>query len=62
MTTKIIEDKYRGLSGYINEEGKFHRLPGKRKKKTLDATIECLGEKFDYNKGYTEVEVNDLLA
>jgi len=61
MTFKIIEDKYRSLSGYINEEGKFDRLPGKRKKKTLDAMIECLGEKFDIDKEYTEIEVNDLL-
>lgn len=61
MTTDIGQDQYRCLSGYIDEDGKLERLPGKRKKKILDTMIEFLGGKFEKNKEYTEMEVNNIL-
>jgi len=62
MTNSNTIDKYKCLSGYLGGQGKFDRLPGKRKKKTLDVMIEYLGDKFDKNKEYTEIEVNDILC
>ena len=49
------------LKGYRNEEGKFTRLPGKKQKKKLDAMIEFLATKFETEKKYSELEVNEIL-
>lgn len=61
MPIKLSQEKYKCLSGYVDADGKFDRLPGKRKKKSLDAMIKFLGEQFDANTEYTELEVNDIL-
>jgi len=61
MKRIILEDKYKCLNGYLDVDGKFSHLPGKRKKKALDAMVDFLGEKFQLNKYYSELEVNDIL-
>ena len=54
-------EKQDTLKGYIDEAGKFDRLPGKRQKKRLDTMIDFLASKFEIGKKYTEVEVNEIL-
>lgn len=49
------------LRGYLNEEGKFDRLPGKKQKKKLDAMIRFLATQFEDSKNYSELEVNEIL-
>ena len=50
-----------GLDGYIDADGKFERLPGKKQKKKLDAMMHFLAGKFDPDKRYSEIEVNRIL-
>ncbi len=54
-------EKYHALQVYLDEDGKFDRLPGKRQKKKLDLMIEFLAMQFDKGKKYTEKEVNAIL-
>lgn len=49
------------LKGYLDEDGKFDRMPGKRQKKNLELMLQCLAEKFEVGKKYTEMEVNEIL-
>ena len=49
------------LKGYLDEEGKFDRLPGKRQKKKLDSMIQFLAAQFESGKNYSELEVNEIL-
>ncbi len=49
------------LKGYIDEEGKFNRMPGKRQKKKVELMLQCLAQKFESGKKYTEMEVNEIL-
>lgn len=49
------------LKGYLDEDGKFDRMPGKRQKKNLELMLKCLAEKFEVGKKYTEMEVNEIL-
>ena len=54
-------EKYQALKVYLDEDGKFDRLPGKRQKKKLDLMIEYLATQFEKGKKYTEKEVNTIL-
>lgn len=54
-------DKYKMLKGYLNADGKFDRLPGKRQKVKQALMLQFLAEQFVKGKQYTEKEVNDLL-
>jgi len=56
-----MTDKNLLLKGYLDEDGKFNRLPGKKQKKKLDAMIQILASKFSFDKRYTELEVNSIL-
>lgn len=49
------------LKGYVDEAGKFYRLPGKRQKKKLDAMLLALAAQFTKGQKYTEREVNEIL-
>ena len=49
------------LIGYLDEDGKFNRLPGKKQKKKLDAMLKVLASKFESAKEYSEMEVNEIL-
>lgn len=49
------------LKGYLDNNGKFVRLPGKRQKKRLDEMLRTLSLKFHKDKKYSEVEVNEIL-
>lgn len=53
--------EYPSLKGYLNEEGKFDRLPGKRQKKKLASMLQYLAKQFEMGKQYTEKEVNEIL-
>ncbi len=54
-------EKQLSLEGYLDEDGKFNRLPGKKQKKKLDAMLAVFASKFERSRKYTEVEVNELL-
>ena len=54
-------ERYKVLEGYLDEEGKFDRLPGKRQKKKLDLMISFLASQFEKGITYTEKEVNHIL-
>jgi len=49
------------LKGYLRDDGKFNRLPGKRQKKKLDLMLLQLAQKFEIGKKYSEIEVNEIL-
>ncbi len=49
------------LKGYQDSDGKFNRLPGKKQKKKLDEMLTVLASKFELEKEYTEIEVNEIL-
>lgn len=49
------------LRGYLDDEGKFDRLPGKKQKKKLALMLESLSQHFEAGKKYTEMEVNAIL-
>ncbi len=50
-----------GLKGYIGEDGRFNHLPGKRQKNRLNLMLDYLITQFEFNKKYSEKEVNNLL-
>ena len=54
-------EKYQTLNGYLDEEGKFAKLPGKRQKKKQASMLEFLAEQFVKGKEYSEKEVNEIL-
>ncbi len=54
-------EKYKILQGYLDENGKFNQMPGKRQKKKVTAMLEYLAEKFVAGKKYSEKEVNEIL-
>lgn len=49
------------LRGYLDEEGKFDRMPGKRQKKKVALMLEYLAAQFIEDRQYTEKEVNEIL-
>ena len=49
------------LRGYIDQSGKFERLPGKKQKKNLDAMLTCLISHFEVGEMYSEIDVNNIL-
>ncbi len=49
------------LRGYINKDGKFDRMPGKRQKKKVAMMLQFLARQFEVGKKYTEKEVNAIL-
>ncbi len=49
------------LRGYLDENHRFTRLPGKRKKKALDMMLVVLASKFIAGVKYSEIEVNEIL-
>ena len=53
--------KYLSIKSYQNEEGKFVQFPGKKQKKKQLLMLEFLAEKFEADKNYTELEVNEIL-
>ncbi len=52
---------YSILNGYMDDDGKFSKMPGKKQKKRQALMLQFLSEKFDADKEYTEIEVNDIL-
>lgn len=54
-------EKYDVLKGYVDQEGKFDRMPGKRQKKKQTLMLQFLAEKFAPGREYTEKEVNEIL-
>lgn len=54
-------EKNISLKGYIDEQGKFERLPGKKQKRKLDAMLLVLSKKFKLGKIYSETQVNEIL-
>jgi hypothetical protein len=54
-------ENFQELKGYINNEGKFERLPGKRQKKKQFLMLQFLAQKFEDGKKYSEMEVNEIL-
>ena len=57
----IIMEKNILLKGYLDHDGKFDRLPGKRQKKKLAHMLQYLAKQFDKSKKYSEKEVNEIL-
>ena len=49
------------LDGYIDESGKLKSMPGKRQKKKLEAMLMYLASKFEFDKEYNEMQVNDII-
>jgi hypothetical protein len=49
------------LKGYLDENGKFDRFPGKKQKKAQEQMLQSLATHFEPGRQYTEKEVNDIL-
>ena len=49
------------LRGYLDEEGKFDRMPGKRQKKKVELMLQYLAAQFVDGRQYSEKEVNEIL-
>ena len=49
------------LKGYLDDEGKFDKFPGKKQKKKQALMLQSLADKFEIDKKYTEKEVNEIL-
>lgn len=49
------------LKGYLDDEGKYSKFPGKKQKKKQALMLQSLASKFDADKKYTEKEVNEIL-
>lgn len=49
------------LKGYIDEEGKFTSLPGKRQKKKQLLMLQHLACKIEKGKKYTEMQINEII-
>lgn len=56
-----MNTKYQALNGYLDDHGKFSCFPGKKQKRKVALMLEYLAEKFEPNKQYSEMEVNDVL-
>lgn len=56
-----MDQDYSLLKGYLDKEGKFSKLPGKKQKKKQSLMLQFLANKFEKDKKYTEKEVNELL-
>ena len=54
-------ENYNSLKGYLDENGKFDRFPGKKQKKRQALMLQFLADKFESGKKYTEKQVNDIL-
>ena len=54
-------EKYNTLRGYLDENGKFDRLPGKKQKNKQALMLQLLAGQFEAGKQYTEKEVNEIL-
>lgn len=52
---------FQDLKGYLDDNGKFDRLPGKRQKKKQASMLQFLVQKFEMGKKYSEKEVNEIL-
>lgn len=52
---------FQDLKGYLDDKGKFDRLPGKRQKKKQASMLQFLAQKFEMGKKYSEKEVNEIL-
>ncbi len=52
---------FQDLKGYLDDNGKFDRLPGKRQKKKQASMLQFLAQKFEVGKNYSEKEVNEIL-
>jgi len=50
---------YKTISGYLNENQQLTRWPVKRNK--VKVAITYLATKFDFDRKYTEKEVNEIL-
>lgn len=53
--------KYDLIKTYLDSEGKFERMPGKRQKNKQKLMFEYLSEQFEADIKYTESEVNEIL-
>ena len=53
--------RYEPLKGYLGEDGRFYRFPGKRQKKLQKLLFQFLSEKFKRGMIYSEPEVNEIL-
>jgi len=49
------------LSGYLDDAGKFTRLPGKRQKEKQLLMLQHLASKIEKGKKYTEMQINELI-
>ncbi len=56
-----VQGEYQVLKGYIGDDGKFTRFPGKREKEKQTLMLRWLSEKFETNRKYSEMEVNAVL-
>ena len=54
-------ESYNILKGYLDDQGKFSRFPGKRQKKKQASMLQFLAKQFVAGKKYSEKEVNDIL-
>ena len=54
-------EEFSMLKGYLNKDGKFDRMPGKKQKKKVAAMLQFLALQFDSEKKYSESEVNEIL-
>lgn len=54
-------ENYIELKGYLDDSGRFERMPGKRQKKKQALMFQYLAEKFVEGRKYTEKEVNEVL-
>lgn len=52
---------FQDLKGYLGQDGKFDRFPGKKQKKKQAAMLQFLAQKFELGKKYSEKEVNGIL-
>ena len=55
-----MED-FKILDGYLDDEGKLKSMPGKKQKKKLEAMLIYLATKFELDKEYTEMQVNEII-
>jgi len=49
------------IAGYLNENGKLKRMPGKKQRKKWDALLQYLASKFEFEVQYNEMQVNDII-
>lgn len=54
-------EEYKVLNGYIDDEGKFEKMPGKKQKKKVALMLQFLAEKFEAGREYSEMEINEIL-